>query len=137
MKKLLILLLLPTFIFSQKWEADITLGTFHFNRYYMYELVKYDFNEFNPGVIVYKNINRYKLGSGVLLNSYGRVGTVSGIGYDFNDKFSILGGIATGYENTDIDKKIYPMVMVTYEIKKLKIGVSPAFFILMYNIKIK
>lgn len=135
MKKLLILLLLPTFIFSQKWEADITLGTFHYNRYYMYELVKYDFNEFNPGIIVYKNIDKYKLGGGVLLNSYGRVGYTGGIGYDFNPKVSILAGIISGYEDTDIDKKIYPMAVLTYQIRKFKIGVSPAFFILMYNIK--
>lgn len=136
MKKLVILLLLPTFIFSQKWEADITLGTFHYNRYYMYELVKYDFNEFNPGIIFYRNINKFKIGGGVLINSYGRVGNVSGIGYDFNDKVSVLGGIATGYEDTDIDRKIYPIGMLTYKIGRFKVGASPAFLIGMYNIKL-
>jgi hypothetical protein len=136
MKKLLILLLFPTFIFSQKWEADITLGTFHYNRYYMYELVKYDFNEFNPGVILYRNINNFKIGGGVLINSYGRVGNVAGIGYDFSDKVSVLGGIATGYEDTDIDKKVYPMAMITYKIGRFKVGASPAFLIGMYNIKL-
>jgi hypothetical protein len=135
MKKLLILLLLPLSLHSQ-WEVDATLGTYHYNRYYLWNLEKYEFNEFNPGAIVYYNKENYKLGGGIILNSYERVSYLVGVGHDFNPKLSIVGGFITGYGKTDVDRSVIPMGMITYKIKRFKIGLSPAFVMVMLNFKI-
>jgi hypothetical protein len=135
MKKLIILLLFPLFSYSQSWEMDVTLGSYHFNRYYRWYGEKMNFNEFNPGFILYKKENKFKIGGGVIVNSYGKVSYLSGIGYDFNDRVSVLGGLATGYKNTDINKMIYPLGMVTYKMGRFKIGATPTFVVGMLNFK--
>jgi hypothetical protein len=131
-----VILLLPISLFSQQWEMDITLGTYHYNRYYLWNLERNEFNEFNPGVLLYRRKEDWKLGGGVILNSYERVSYLIGIGYDVTPKVSVVGGFITGYGNTDVDKSIVPMGMVTYKIGRFKIGASPAFVIAMMSFKL-
>ena len=127
--------LLPLSMYSQSWEMDITLRTYHYNRYYLWNLERNQFNEFNPGVLVYHNKEDWKLGGGIILNSYHRVSYLVGVGKDVSPKISLVGGLITGYGNTDVDKSLLPMVMGTYKIGRFKIGISPAFVMGMITIK--
>ena len=102
----------------------------------MWNLQKYEFNEFNPGAIFYYNQNKVKYGGGLILNSYNRASYITGVGYIISPNLTVLVGVATGYGNTDVDKPIMPMAILTYQVGRFKLGVSPAFVMGMVNFKL-
>lgn len=137
-----IFLLFPLLSFSQYFTADVTIGTRHHYRSYMYynedqgprsKILK--FQEINPGAIIYWNTpKKRKIGLGLYMNSYRNPSVVLTAGAQ-KGNFGFDLGFATGYGDTDLNTKILPMVIAHYSLKRLKIGVSPQFILFAINIK--
>lgn len=133
---LLILLLFNLKAYSQKWEIDLTVGTWHYQRDYLWYGVPQRFSEFNPGVIVQRDISHFKIGGGYIKNSYDKDTWIGTIGYNLTSKVSVNLGLATGYGHTDMDMDLLPVGMVSYRFKNFKIGLSPQFLLYSFNFRL-
>lgn len=133
---LLFILLFSVKGYSQYWEVDLTLGTFHYNRTYLNKFTPTRFIEFNPGIIVQKRIDNLKIGGGYFKNSYGKNSLLGTVGYVITPNIDLNVGAATGYQDTDMDKEIMPMLVLSYRIKSFKIGVSPQFILYSFNLRL-
>lgn len=118
-------------------ELDVTLGTVHFNRTYLDNLIPTRYNEFNPGLIVQYDFGRIKIGGGTFLNSFKEQSWVGSIGYDFSNKLSLNIGIMTGYENTEIKMYYLPQILLSYDLGFIKVGISPIFVLTSLNFEFR
>ena len=129
MKNLFYLLVLfSTNLFSQNWEVHIPLFSYHpgLTSYVTTEIndkctggfcfETYKINNFNPGLILYKKYNKFKIGAGLYRNSEKKLSITLGGGYNFTKNFGIEGGIATNYLSGTI-----PVAMLYYRYKHIKL----------------
>lgn len=141
-KLLLFLLFLPQVVLSQinlqdrGWEIDITLSSFHYNREYLDLFVPTRYNEFNPGLIVQRDFGKYKFGGGYVYNSYNKNSFLILGGYDYYNKLSLNIGLATGYKETEMKKTLLPIIILSYDLGIVKIGISPIFAISSLNFEL-
>ena len=137
-KKVLLTLLLLLNIkgYSQEWEINLTLGSFHYERTYLdlFEPTKY--NEFNPGAIIQKRRGNLKIGGGYVLNSYNKSSLIALVGTDITPHLDFNIGVATGYSNTEIDMDLLPLAVISYKIKNFKVGLSPQFLLYSLNFRL-
>lgn len=141
-KPIVLYFLLVNCIYSQVslqdrgWDLDITITSFHFNRTYLNSLTPTRYNEFNPGLFVQYDFGKYRTGVGYFINSYGKhsLGVLAGL--DYYTKLTLNLGVLTGYRDTDMDRQILPLVMLSYDVGLFKVGISPMYTLLTFNIEL-
>lgn len=118
------------------WELDITITSFHYSRTYLNSLTPTRYNEFNPGLFVQYDFGRYRTGLGYFVNSYGRhsIGVLAGL--DYYTRLTLNLGLLSGYKDTDMGRQILPLIMLSYDVGLFKVGISPMYTLLTFNIEL-
>ena len=73
------------------------------------------YTNFNPGVIVYKYHEDWKVGGGAFRNSLGELGFLMGGGYEYKNA-GVEVGIASGYEKQTSMNNVIPMYSIYYRL---------------------
>jgi len=130
----LLAVLLSTSLYAQDWEVHVPLLSHHLiAQQYLYDDKETfdptctgnwctrvgDYTNFNPGIVVYRYHEDWKVGGGTFRNSLGELGFLMGGGYEYK-KGGIEIGIATGYEKQKSMNSIIPIYSVYYRFKFIK-----------------
>lgn len=132
------LLLYSSILQAQNWEVNIPVATQHFFTQkfiitvpndictggfcYEYEHI----NNINPGVIIYKLSNKFKYGVGVYRNSFRNTAFALGVGYNFNNTYSVEGGLVSGYRPYKDSNRssILPIYSLSYSFYIFKLSIN-------------
>ena len=126
----LLAVLLSTSLYSQDWEIHVPLLSHHLvsQHYWWEDKETFDptctgnwcrrlgtYTNFNPGVIIYKYHEDWKVGGGAFRNSLGELGFLMGGGYEYK-KAGVEVGIASGYEKQTSMNNVIPMYSIYYRL---------------------
>ena len=130
----LLLILLSTSLYAQKWEVHIPIlskhlltQTFWYDMNVTNDMVcngstctrQSEYTNLNPGFILYRYHKDFKIGGGILRNSLGELSYIYGVGYEYKNA-GIEVGLATGYEKQTGADPIMPMYSIYYRLGILK-----------------
>lgn len=144
-----LLVLVSTIGYSQNWEVHVPVLSHHFSaKTYLkstandictggYCIDAYPMNNINPGIIVFKYFNKFKIGGGLYKNSTERTSIIIGGGYELINNIGIEAGLATNYEPREFQGKslfvpLYGLyfkqhifkIMINHEIVNLGISLN-------------
>ena len=131
----LLLMLVSTSLYAQDWEVHIPIVSQHLiSQTFWYDknitddvicngstcTTKGRYTNFNPGFVVYRYHEDFKIGGGILRNSLGELTYLYGVGYEYKNA-GIEVGLATGYEKQTGADPIMPMYSIYYRLWMFKL----------------